>query len=386
MKKQYTMGFIKERVNSHIKNKGAMLTSFTETVAQGVRDVTMDFDMPSTKKERMIVPVVKDVYGYNFLCPPDIKGSKVVGTRYTGQQCAYSPQFVIPDRFNREHQIRADDLFTVDRTDDVRILRTTMNYGDPSMYIADLSGTLGWTATGDTTGITHEDYRYIIGDGSLRFDLNQGDTNAGLTNLNIGTDVDISEFVTGSDSGSFYLFLFMPQVAGIDSINAEFGNDPANHYSITINGQADRQPFVKGWNVLKFDIRNSTEVGTVVNTQISYLSLNINKSASTQAISGFLLNGVSIVPNKYFYLEYYSESVWYNDQQEEMAEPELDTDYIEATSSEINAYIYKVAHNAAFDVKLPAYEIDRLETKAKNALVQVGQMNPGEARIIVDKY
>jgi hypothetical protein len=139
-----------------------------------------------------------------------------------------------------------------------------------------------YTESGDVSNLEIDSNDFILGNGSLIFDITDS-TNTFTISRTID-EIDITDFLR---EGIASVFVKMPSV--LQDITLKLGNDSSNYYSITATEQFTGDDFVVGWNVIKFDFNSKTEVGSVNNEEISWFEIS---GDNTGASGLFKLNGL----------------------------------------------------------------------------------------------
>ena len=128
-----------------------------------------------------------------------------------------------------------------------------------------------YTLGGDASNAVGDSANFREGHASLRFDITDNSNAFSILRTKGDSDIiDISDYI---NLGRVFLLKYMPTV--ITSVAIDYGSDNANFYSIaSVTEQFDGSAFKVGWNVLSWDMRDATQTGSPVNTQIKFYNIS----------------------------------------------------------------------------------------------------------------
>lgn len=380
----YTREDIKNRINAGIQGRKDILLDFNETVNDAIRQVLADLDFKSARKKATLQPnMFSDVYRY--ACPTDLKEFKIISLPTQAKNITDELDLVTNREFIQEQE---DSTIAFNDYNDTRQLLISMKIDDNSDVLADLdsltSGGGTWEAYGDGTNLRRDDDNYMVGNASLRWDINaDGGTTAGVKNTNLN-DFDLdNEYLDGN--GSLFVWAYINSTTDLTNYIAHIGSSESNYYSKTITATHEGTSFVSGWNLLRFDLTSLTETGTVDDDNIDYIAIFMTKAVGKVSESDYRFDNIVLRKGEIRDLYYYSKYGWINTSGTWLENSTDDSDYIVADTTELAIYIKK-------GVEIAADELDdtKLETKAVNKynilVEKYKENNPSEALIFNSTY
>ena len=150
---------------------------------------------------------------------------------------------------------------------------------------------LGWQYQGDATSLEFDDDVFQYGDGSIKFnsDVSEANTYTGISTEQ-ATEYNLGPY---DGNGSFELWVYLPQVLGISTIELAIGNNTSNYYSGTTTEQYDDTEFRIGWNFISLKLSEMSITGTIDPYNFgSYISVKINYNGSMTDHDDFRVGGV----------------------------------------------------------------------------------------------
>jgi hypothetical protein len=330
-----------------------------EVYAEASRAVLSDIDFYETKR---IQSITNEIYAgvYDYSLPTDLKGNKIIDIRpQTERQQTDFPQQNYTVEFDR---YKEKDTFNIRDNSGFRNLRYSKNVGYSTvLHNSDsLDNNGNWVADDDATNINLDTLNYVTSGASIRFDVDGSTTTASIVNDGLGK-IDLTDY---KNIGAFFVNVYMPSV--ITNITLTWGNDASNYYTKTVT-QPQYNAFVVGWNLIRFDWRGATSVGTP-DTDITYLKLSIEYDGLVN--TDYRVSKIICSVGKIYEIEYYSKFMFRNNAGLWIEEPSNLTDVIVLDQEGYNCYLYKVlellapdiqAENASFDYAI--YEKKYLSTK-----------------------
>ncbi len=126
-----------------------------------------------------------------------------------------------------------------------------------------------YTLAGDINNAISDEANFRSGDASLRFDIYQNVSN----NFTISRDIDSIDISDIKDLATAFIHVYMPVVLS-GGIKLRFGNNASNYYETSlITKQYHDIAFAADWNLLGVPLRNLTEVGSVDDTDITWMAV-----------------------------------------------------------------------------------------------------------------
>lgn len=152
-----------------------------------------------------------------------------------------------------------------------------------------------WTAGDDGANVTTDTDEFKVGTGSINFDIDvsqDADNKVTLTNSTF-TSTDLSDY---EDTGRIRVWVYLPDVTYITSVNLKWGSDSSNTWDLTVTKDYKDHAFRDGWNLLEFDWSSSdvTETGSPDDEAVDYIQLTINYSSSQGDDEDFRLDAIRI--------------------------------------------------------------------------------------------
>ena len=212
-----------------------------------------------------------------------------------------------------------------------------------------------WTAdtTGsDATNITYDTNEMTVGQASLNFDVDvsQSVNNLATIYLNRSGALDLSAL---EDLGYFTLDVYFPSITYISSVTIRVSSDSAvtpstvsNYWTITSTTDVNGGAFVQGWNKVKFQWSNASIVGTPDASDITYLQISINYTASQADDTDFRLDNFKVAKPEKLTFHYISSIIGTTSGGTDITAFTATTD-IPFFSGRYDQYRYAVAHKAA---------------------------------------
>jgi len=213
-----------------------------------------------------------------------------------------------PIEFNRRMNLNASENIVADEfRDGGTILKINFNNtkSQSTLLINNESydGNGTWVSSGTASNVESDAHVYFSGVGCVRFESTGVGTSI-LTNLTLSA-VDLSSLK--SNYGVFFK-LFVQNGSLITGATLRWGNDALNYHSVSITKNFNNESFRDGLNQLGFESHNTTDTGTVDDSSIDYVVLNITHSASLGKV---YLNRMDAITPDPLEFEYYS-SDWAN--------------------------------------------------------------------------
>ena len=308
----YTMYTVNDVFSTALRTfSGTSKNSFADPngiVADATRTVSGTVDLVESKR---VVPLEPALYtGDNlYYCPEDadtIIDIEPGGGRSLFETAAFDK--AAPIEISRDYN-HSKVNFTTEWRNGMKLLRVqpgTIN--DTPIMIhdcntTDSNGTV--TATGDANSLEVNSVFYINGNAALDFNITPLTSVATLEFTGI-TSVDIS---TITRDGAFTVAVFVPDslVGYITNVKLRVGTDASNYYEMTANKTAYGSNFIHGFNIVRFERRSATTVGTVDETAIVYTAFDITHTSS-EAVTGVKVDAIYAHKGIGYNLYYYSDN------------------------------------------------------------------------------
>ena len=350
---------------------------------RAVRVVMTENDIRSARRRATAIKLVEDEYDYT--CPSDLK--RIIDIlpqkpRRVGMRFREVPS----EEFDRTKAWAGDNLVTIVDTDIGRTLRFSGDPEDTPVTIANLdtlteNGTWGAFSAG-STGVAADTTNYIQGSGTISFDLASGTTTAGIVNSTL-TSVDLSKYLT---DGQAFLWVYLTATTNITNVILRIGSSSGNYHEITVTTQADGTAFIAGWNLIKFNMVDTTDTGTPDDTAVDYVAIYLTKS-SGQTGNNFRFDWLRIHSGEYAQVYYYSRFGWATTSAgtTRIENSTAATDYIVALTDE--APLFEACGRREVFRELREWDNYRVaDTEYKAEQIRYKMTNPSEAMNRQIKY
>lgn len=167
-----------------------------------------------------------------------------------------------------------------------------------------------WTAdetTSDATNVTTDDNEYEIGTGSVNFDIDvsQSANNRATIYIDDMAAVDLTD---DEDLSSFIFRAYIPDVTYISSFTVYWGSSSSAYWTGSATADAYGVAFANGWNRIKVDWADTTQVGSPDVSAIDYIRIDVNYSASQGDDTDFRIDDITMARPEKLTLHY---RTWY---------------------------------------------------------------------------
>jgi hypothetical protein len=325
----FTYSQLKTDVSNRLHNKLGRVLSVRDGLNSGVRKcVTLPM---KTLRRRYSSPIRLLDGVYDYYCPTDIQGAKVIDLRPVTDERVFDYQWwnVLPESFDRLRSGGADVL-SVTSDGNLRLLRAGMKGNDSKVTLSTLDSiTAGgaWAAVGTASNLATDTSTYLYGSGSVKFDLGAGTQDGISTTLT--ADMDVSDYVA---DGSLYVSASFPSTGGLTGVTVRVGSDASNYIEISATTDISGNSITSGFNMFKLDFSGGTVTGTPDYGSIDYIALLVDKDATT--MTGVRFDNVVAGVGSQHYVEYYSRHGWRSASGTWKADSTLDTDILNAEEEE----------------------------------------------------
>lgn len=287
---------------------GTTLNSITGVyplINRAARQVLMDVDPQETKR---IIDLPNAIYSevYDYPCPVDLKGNKVIDLR---PQVNRSPLDQTSQTYNEAFDVSKQGLlnqFTINFNTGVKTLRISNPFlvaGVDLNQCDAITDNGTWTVGGTASDLTANNVRYASGNGSLQFNLAAGaNPSEGYLENNTMNSVDLSNLL---NQGVFFLYTYLPTPSEVNSVKLRWGTDSSNYYEVTATTTQQATSFETGWNLIAFNWLGATVVGIPDPADIQYLRVTWNYDGTAQTAVG--LDNIVCRLGSILEIEYYSK-------------------------------------------------------------------------------
>jgi hypothetical protein len=310
------------------------ITNINGVFNRSARQLLLDIDPAETKVMAQLGTVYQGVY--NYACPTDLKGNKIVDLYWQGGR-SYREVFV--QTYNQNFDVSKDyslvNKFTIFQNKGVKTIRIDYNNSGRSISINPINSITGngtWSASGTASNVVQNNLITDNGNAVLSFDVATG---TGYLENSTMSAVDLSNHL--NQSGIFWDF-FVPLASSLTSCSIRFGSDSSNYWEKTgITTHFDGSSFVNNQNNVYSAWSGMTKVGSPDESSITYVRLGFVASADITGLSvAQLWSKLGFVFNIEYYSKYLFSSlagVW----QETVLD---DSDLINLDTDSYNLFLY----------------------------------------------
>jgi hypothetical protein len=313
----YTYLDLQDVVKVRLHNQLGQLVGATSSTGNilvginaGVRN-SLEIDFRSTKRKAAMAPnLFNDVYQY--ACPTDLKADKVIGVQPQKlNRSRFNYYNLVPEEnFDQLKQTRFNLLSFTERDMTRKLLASVDNEDNLSTVVSpldSLTGSGSWVLFGDAETLTADSFDYVVGNGSIKFNLSAaGGTTAGIQATDIPT-FDLTQYAT---AGSVFVWVNITSTTNLTNYKIRLGNDASNYYEMTATTTNEGTAFVTGWNLLRFDFSGKTTTGTVSLTTCDYAVVYMTKTSGKVSENGYGFDQIILRRGEISNLIYYSKYMW----------------------------------------------------------------------------
>lgn len=396
------MSYTRTNLKSTIASRasGELSTADLDVIINdAVRDVVAEIDLVSTKRSSSLSPrVFDDVFEYS--APSDLKFNKVVDIQpQKGRNRFDNWRMTTQEEFDRYKQNGECLYFNTDRffygegrsmlvaignNSTTKTLLLSASADDSIVTIDNLTEVGTLTGVGDGENLMADNSNTIKYNAAINFDIGSGGgTTAGITDLTMAEAMDITDYL---QEGSVFVWAYIPSTTYITNYKLAIGSSPSDYYTVTVTTKNDGNSFVNGWNLLRFDLINGVETGSVDNENCDYWSLYMTKNALKINESNYRFSDLFIGNGQQFNVIYYSNCGWKSATGTYLEDATTDTDILNVSSSEYGLIVSKCLEYAELRLQNPNMSNQYNERYYKILKPQYEQNNPSEALLMTETY
>ncbi len=386
----YTRAYLLSRINAGIQGKIGMILSQEDLANEVVREVNNRVDLVPTRRKAALVPGLFE-NDYDYACPADLNTYSIIDIPQQAKR-QDGEFFLIP---SQQFAVRPPlGAIAIDDYNGVRILKIASRVNSNKIVLSPLSGLTAnatWAAFGDATTLAADTVDFVLGNGSIKFDISAaGGTTAGIQTSNMSA-VDISNYLGGFSS--IFVNAKINSITGLTNFILRIGSDSSNYYQMTVTVRNDGAAFIAGWNPLRFDLTNMTTVGSPDATSIKYVALYMTKLGSKISETDYKFNYLQLATGSPSNIEYYSKYGWIDGVTGAYKENSTDdSDLIVADNNEINLFIKMGRVMAADEIDIaapgrnPMLKMQELMKNYSDAEKAYQMEYPSEAKVMTSEY
>ncbi len=336
----YTRTLLKTSIASMISGTVSD-TDLNTILNRAARQVISEIDMHSHIRKSSLSPNLCDEI-YDYAAPTDLKMDGIVDIQPQINRTKNEAwEYTSPEEFDR---IKGGNneygVCAMSEKGMIKMVRISKTIEDDSETIDELSSVGDWAAYGDGTNLTGDSSNYVKSVASINWDINSdGGTTAGIYNGSL-TSFDISDYLM---TGSVFVWVYITSTTNLTNFIIRIGSSSSAYYSVTITTNNEGLSFETGWNLLRFDLEDKVETGTVDDDDCTYVALYMTKDALKTDETDYRFNYLVLKAGERYNLIYYSKYAWQDDSGTYLENSTDDTDYINADTEEISLIESKAA-------------------------------------------
>jgi hypothetical protein len=376
----YTRSQILSDINQGLRGKIGMIGNQGDFINSVVRQLHNEVPLRSSKRKTQLTP---DLFNgiYQYAAPADIDGKRIIDIPAQAKRGDDSFGLVPVEQFNTNPQ-PGDIAF--DDANGVRTLLINSQISSQSVTIDPMSSVTNWVLFGDGTNVTLDTDDYITGNSNVNFDISAaGGTTAGVQNSVIA-NLDISDYLGGNSA--VFVWAKINSTTNLTNYILRIGSSNSNYYSKTITTQADGTAFVRGWNLLKFDLTSLSQTGTIVTTGIDYIAIYMTKTAGKISETDYKFNNLVLKKGVIHNVLYYSKYGWIDSTGAYIQNSTSELDTLVADDTEYDLIVRK---GIVLGMPLTNADMQERQEAKKDYGDMVNQYlstNPDESAIMVSTY
>lgn len=331
---------LNEVVDSARRSNITNVITARNPINRAVRRVIQRVDLRSTKRNAVLgTNLFDDIYSYP--APSDLKADAIIDLLpQVNRSSQFKLELVSESIFDRNKTVK-NNIVAIATDDLVKRIMFSGNVNDTTLQLASLDSLTAdggtWTAYNDAANLAADASNYVVGGGSLKFDLTGSATTAGIYNTSL-TSQDISDF---TNAGFAFVWVYINSTTNLTNFILEIGNDlTTNYYQMTETDQFDGTAFVNGWNLLMFSFSSATENGTVTDTAIDSVRLYMTKT-SGKSDDGYRFDDIRLHTGEIHNILYYSRFGWQSSAGTFLEDSTADTDLLNAETEEFDGFVYR---------------------------------------------
>lgn len=396
----YTRSNLKSRINAGILGKIGMLVSSEDMINQAAREVASEMDLRSLRRKADLSPKLFEQI-YDYASPSDLLAYKIIdivpqirrtvndlhsrGGHHHGFHNNQEWYLVPSEEFDR---LKRGNMVAFLDANFVKKLRIAAVIDDKTAVISEMdslsSGGGTWEAFGDGTNLRKDNDNFVKGNGSIRWDISSaGGTTAGIKNTSLNS-FDLDDNYLGGN-GAAFVWVFINSVTDITNYILRLGSSESDYNTKTITSAHDGTGFVAGWNLLRFDLTNLSQVGTPNNDAINFAAIFMTKATGKVSETDYRFDWLVLKKGQIYEVHYYSKFAWQTSAGVYIENSTDDSDLLNADTDEFQLFIKKAVSIAAEEVSEGAIA-DKAERDYKRKRKEYQLNNPSEAKIMTSEY
>lgn len=376
----YTRSQLLSDINMGIRGKIGMISNQGDFINRVVREFRNDVALRSGKRKQQLTPNLFNGV-YQYACPSDLADNRIIDIPAQAKRSDDSFGLVPVEQFNVNPQF--GDI-ALDDFNGARTLLIKSAVATPELTIDPISSVDDWVAFGDAENIELDSDDYIKNNASISFDISSaGGTTAGVQNSALSS-FDITDYLGGNSS--IFVWAKINSVTNLTNYILRIGSSSGNYYQKTVTTRSDGNAFENGWNLLRFDLTNLTETGTVTDTAITYAALYMTKTAGKISETDYKFNNLVLMRGVIHNVLYYSKYGWQTSAGAYLQNSTDSLDVVVADDTEYEMILKKGIHMGMKLTNFEMGEIEEAKNDYKEAVSQYTANNPDESQIMISTY
>ena len=376
----YTRSQLLSDINMGIRGKIGMISNQGDFINRVVREFRNDVALRSGKRKQQLTPNLFNGV-YQYACPSDLADNRIIDIPAQAKRSDDSFGLVPVEQFNVNPQL--GDI-ALDDFNGTRTLLIKSAVATPELTIDPISSVDDWVAFGDAENIELDSDDYIKNNASISFDISSaGGTTAGVQNSAISS-FDLTDYLGGNSS--IFVWVKINSTTNLTNYILRIGSSSGNYYQKTVTVRSDGNAFENGWNLLRFDLTNLTETGTVTDTAITYAAVYMTKTAGKISETDYKFNNLVLMRGVIHNVLYYSKYGWQTSAGAYLQNSTDSLDVVVADDTEYEMILKKGIHMGMKLTNFEMGEIEEAKNDYKEAVSQYTANNPDESQIMISTY
>lgn len=350
---------------------------------RAIRKLLRDVDLRSTKRKTQISPgLFNDVFIYPW--PTDAKRLGLIDVDpQVNRPSDFEINLTTPEEFQRRKSLEKN-LAAIRENDFIKkLLLNALLTGDDSLSISTLdaltSGGGTWGLFGDGTNLSADADNYVMGSGSVRYDISAvGGTTAGIQNSGL-TSFDFSDYV--DNNRSVFVFAYITSPTNITNFKLRVGSGTGAYYEMTATTTHEGLSFQTGWNLLRFDFSGKTITGSPDSNAGSFVAVYMTKDPAKVSETAYRFDHIIMRGGIIHDLYYYSKYAWQSAAGVYKENTSTTTDVLVLDTDEYDLAVLAGKIEAAKERKDTLLLAD-YEAEYKQAIKDYQLINPSEAKLV----
>lgn len=279
-------------------------------------------------------------------------------------------------------QGNGENSYGIERYDGKSYLVINYPASVPSETIQNLDSTDDWEVDDDATNLRTDSKEVKSSGNSLMFDIDVSLSVQDKATIKSTASLSPADLTPYEDLGTFFLWVYIPDATDITSVDLVFGTDSSNYWLDSATETTNGEAFSDRWNLVQFEWKDATAVGSPDPENVSYYEMSINYNNTQVDDTGFRFDGLQITLTKKMYFHYTSYNVGVDNDGNDIIHFENLND-VPFFSGQYDNYKYPVADKAAsiLFANLRLYEeSNRYNGKAMQALRRYRDMFPSHKK------